>query len=89
MTSNVDGAITYLGSEDHPMFEGTLTPEDGALTTIFAAAHPDPWRWKNKYGGSYLEPFGALVEPSQDAQDAQLAAGLWDASESVLKDIGA
>jgi hypothetical protein len=34
-------------------------------------------------------PYGVIQEPSKNAQNGQLAAELWTASEKVLKDIGA
>jgi hypothetical protein len=72
-----------------PVMEKALSPADGALTTVFAAAHPDPWRQKDVYAGAYLLPFGAITIPSEDALSSQLAADLWAASEHVLKNIGA
>jgi hypothetical protein len=66
-----------------------LTPEDGALTGIFAAAHPELWEKKDVYGGAYLVPFGQLAQTTNDAQSLQLAGDLWKVCEQVLNDIGA
>ena len=64
-----------------------MTPLDGALTPLFAAAHPLPFIERGKYGGAYLVPFGAIGKTSEDGDSEQLAKDLWDTSERVLKDV--
>ncbi|KAF5857994.1 hypothetical protein ETB97_004993 [Aspergillus alliaceus] len=81
-----DGVTRYFG-EGNDRLKDLLTPMDGALTPIFAAAHPLPLIEKEKYGGAYLVPFGKLGETSEDGRNGQLAKDLWNTSEQVLKDV--
>ncbi|EEA28828.1 short-chain dehydrogenase, putative [Talaromyces marneffei ATCC 18224] len=67
----------------------SLSPLDGALTTIFAAAHPEVWEKRHLYGGAYVEPYGSIEQSSEDARDLVLAANLWKSSEDVLQNIAA
>lgn len=61
-----------------PLERRTLTsPEVGARTTVFCATSPDA------VPGGYHRR-GAPAEPSADARDAEVAAGLWDATTSLL-----
>ena len=54
-----------------------LSPEVGARTTVHCATAPDV------VSGGYYER-SALKEPSPDAQDAAVAAELWDRTEAWL-----
>lgn len=65
----------------------SLSPAEGALTSLFAATSPKVWRDKETYGGAYLVPFGKLETPSQNAQNAELAEELWASSEQVVNSI--
>ena len=53
-------------------------PQQGAATTIHAAAAPS----LKGVGGAFLADCGA-TPPSDAAQDAELARGLWEASEKL------
>jgi hypothetical protein len=66
---------------------GALTPLEGAMTSLFAATSPVVWEEREKYGGEYLMPFGAVETPSEDAQNAELAEELWVTSERVVKEV--
>ncbi|KAF8574273.1 NAD-P-binding protein [Ramaria rubella] len=61
-----------------------LNPEKGAHTSLFAATSPAVRESLNAYKGKYLVPFGEVQEPSQTAQDPQLAKRLWDTTEKIL-----
>ncbi|KAI1735004.1 short-chain dehydrogenase [Xylaria scruposa] len=80
-----DGAARYLGSRDNEVFRKGLTPAEGALTTLFTAAHPEPVLDRAKYAGAFVLPFGGWKEASQQAQDPALAAQLWEGSDALLK----
>eukprot|EP01087_Luapelamoeba_hula_P018315 TRINITY_DN5888_c0_g1_i2.p1 TRINITY_DN5888_c0_g1~~TRINITY_DN5888_c0_g1_i2.p1 ORF type:complete len:340 (-),score=46.44 TRINITY_DN5888_c0_g1_i2:96-1079(-) len=58
------------------------SPEDGALTTLYVATHPDiesvPLR------GQYFTPTAHLDTPSHHALDADLARRLWEYSEALV-----
>jgi hypothetical protein len=47
------------------------------------------WEKRDLYGGAYVEPYGRIEQPSEDAKDPVLAANLWNSSEVVLQSIGA
>jgi hypothetical protein len=79
-----DGAARYQGSRDTEAFRTALSPADGALTPLFAAAHPEPTMEKAKYAGAFLLPFGGWKEASEMARDPKLAEQLWSASEELL-----
>ncbi|KAJ1717549.1 hypothetical protein NYO67_219 [Aspergillus flavus] len=80
--ANEEG-IPMVATSMHP--GGVRT--DGALTPLFAAAHPLPFIERGKYGGAYLVPFGDIGKISEDGDSEQLAKDLWDTSERVLKDV--
>ncbi|KAF5611693.1 light induced alcohol dehydrogenase Bli-4 [Fusarium subglutinans] len=78
-----DGAAGYLGGRDNDVFRSNLSPFEGAITPLFAAAHPEPAQHRDKYAGSFIMPFGGLKEPTEDANNAELAKQLWTTSEQV------
>ncbi|KAF5623087.1 light induced alcohol dehydrogenase Bli-4 [Fusarium sp. NRRL 52700] len=81
-----NGAAGFLGGGDNEIFRSNLSPFEGALTPLFAAAHPEPAQQRDKYAGSFITPFGALKEPTQDANNVELAKQLWTTSEKVNRD---
>ncbi|KAF5633938.1 sugar transporter STL1 [Fusarium tjaetaba] len=78
-----NGAAGYLGGRDNDIFRSNLSPFEGAITPLFAAAHPEPARQRDKYAGSFIMPFGGLKEPTEDANNVELAKQLWTTSEKV------
>ncbi|KAI0451268.1 short-chain dehydrogenase [Xylaria acuta] len=82
-----DGSARYLGGRDGDLFRKALSPADGALTILFAAAHPEPALDRAKYGGAFVLPFGGWKEASEQAQDPAAAAQLWEGGEALLKTI--
>lgn len=93
LTTDLDGASRHIDKYHADIRESitsrSLTPLGGALTTIFAAAHPEVWEKRDLYGGAYVEPYGRVEQASEDARDPVLAANLWKASEDILQSIGA
>ncbi|KAJ7582159.1 short-chain dehydrogenase [Mycena floridula] len=77
-----DGATAFIGKGD--VLAQALSPFDGALTAMLAATDPIVWEERERYGGAYLLPFGIITEPSENAQNAELARELWATSELVL-----
>lgn len=89
----LDGANRYIDKYYADIRESievrSLSPLDGSLTIIFAAAHPEVWEKKDLYGGAYVVPYGRIEQASEGARDPVLAASLWKSSEEVLQSIGA
>ncbi|KAE8324552.1 hypothetical protein BDV39DRAFT_207847 [Aspergillus sergii] len=81
-----DGVTRYFG-KGNDRLKDLLAPLDGALTPLFAAAHPMPFIERGRYGGAYLVPFGDIGKTSEDGENEQLAKDLWGTSERVLKDV--
>jgi len=69
------------------MLDNSLSPLDGAMTSLFAATHPEVWKEKERFNGAYLMPFGVVEESSEDAWDVGLAEELWRTSESVVRGV--
>lgn len=68
-------------------FIPTVTPAQGAHTTLFAATSNKVQFDKRKYAGTYLLPFGEVTEPSKEAKDPVAARELWETSERVVKEM--
>jgi len=81
-----DGAHKFVGDNKH-LLEGAMTPEQGALTPLFAATKPEIWTEKDKYAGAYLMPYGVIQPVSETAQDPELAKQLWSTSELVINQV--
>jgi hypothetical protein len=79
-----DGAADYLGSRDHASFQKAFSPSEGAITPLWAAAHPDPAKDRSMYAGAFLLPYGGWKEPSELARNVDTAKQLWETSENVL-----
>eukprot|EP00743_Colponemidia_sp_Colp-15_P002052 GILK01002226.1.p1 GENE.GILK01002226.1~~GILK01002226.1.p1 ORF type:complete len:311 (-),score=44.40 GILK01002226.1:154-1086(-) len=60
------------------------TPDQGALTSLYAVASPDITT--NKLTGQYFVPTAKLSAPSAYAQDPELAKKLWQVSEELVKE---
>jgi len=82
----LDGAGRFLG-RDSEQFKSNLSPFEGAITPLWAAAHPEPTEDRTKYAGAFVYPWGGLKEPTVQAQNAELAKELWETSEKVLDKI--
>lgn len=83
----VDGSIKFVGQENLARLDDSLSPAEGALTSLFAATSPKVWSEKERYGGAYLVLFGDIEMPSENAMNAELAEELWGTSEMVVKDV--
>ena len=62
-------------------------PEVGAYNSCFAAAAPEIREDRGKWKGTYVEPVGAIAEPSEIARRKGLAQELWNTTERVLEDL--
>jgi NAD(P)-dependent dehydrogenase (short-subunit alcohol dehydrogenase family) len=83
-----DGAAKYNNKPREEIdIPGILTPFEGAITPLFAAAHPEPAADFAKFAGRFIMPFGGLKEPTDAAKDPELAKQLWMTSESILDKI--
>ncbi|KAG8742222.1 hypothetical protein FRC12_015420 [Ceratobasidium sp. 428] len=60
------------------------TPDQGALTSMFAATNPVVRAEPEKYKGKYLMPVDKVTAPSKLAQDEELGKRLWDLSEKIV-----
>jgi hypothetical protein len=64
------------------------TCDQGAYNSVFAAASPIIRKSPELYKASYISgDYGKLKKPSKNAQDPEIASGLWDLTESFLKSI--
>jgi hypothetical protein len=81
------GAINFVGPQNLSRLANSLSPLEGAMTSLFAAAHPVVWGEKERYKGRYLMPFGVVESPSEDARDLRLAEELWRTSEVAVRGI--
>jgi len=64
-----------------------MTPLEGAMTPLFAAANPIVWEEREKYKGQYLMPYGVISETSENAGNPELATQLWETSERVVNSV--
>lgn len=62
----------------------TLTPSQGAYTSLFAVASPKILFTPEKYRGACLVPFGKIESLSPFADDVELQQRVWDATEAVV-----
>lgn len=60
------------------------TPDEGAFTSVIAAASADIKSKPEKYKGAYLEPNGVIATPSKSATNAEWASELWETTENIL-----
>ncbi|KAJ3152085.1 Uridine-cytidine kinase-like 1 [Geranomyces michiganensis] len=63
-----------------------LTPYQGALTSLYAAASPEIV--EKGYRARYFVPYAKLAEPSAYALDEVKAKNLWELSEKILREKG-
>ncbi|POW00964.1 hypothetical protein PSHT_12780, partial [Puccinia striiformis] len=63
-----------------------LTPEQGAITLLYAATDPDVDAKDMR--SAYLTPFGKVSKPAKNARDPDgiLAAQVWNLCEALVKD---
>ncbi|KAG1853330.1 hypothetical protein C8R48DRAFT_675973 [Suillus tomentosus] len=62
--------------------------DQGAYTSVFAAASEEVAKQREKYKGMYLTPTGKLTEPTKVARDEGLAKELWDTVDRFLEEKG-
>lgn len=61
-------------------------PDDGASTSLFAAASPLVRDDPEKYAGQYMLPVGTLTS-SKATRDTEMAEKLWTNTESFLQSL--
>jgi len=64
-----------------------MTPQQGAITQLFAATSPDVRKEADKYKGQYLVPYGRVAQPSEVARKPELPGQLWALTERVVQEI--
>ncbi|KAF8886522.1 hypothetical protein BD779DRAFT_1673151 [Infundibulicybe gibba] len=85
---------TFAARTPFPMLAGVLmaifflSVEAGAHNPCFAAASPEMKHNPKKYQGKYMEPVGAVVDPSPNAMRDDLADELWASTGKILQDLG-
>ncbi|KAG2095897.1 uncharacterized protein F5147DRAFT_840085 [Suillus discolor] len=65
-----------------------VRPDQGAYTSVFAAASEDVAKQREKYKGMYLRPVGKITKPTKVATDEGLAKELWDTVDKFLEERG-
>ncbi|KAF2120885.1 short-chain dehydrogenase [Lophiotrema nucula] len=78
-----NGAAEYQGGWDKADFSKAFTPAEGAITPLYAAAHPEVREQADKYRGAFLLPWGGIKTPSTLVERAP---ELWEISEKLLKE---
>ncbi|KAH7114204.1 NAD-P-binding protein [Dendryphion nanum] len=83
------GAIEYQGGPDSFVKGDSVTPFEGAITPLFAAAHPEPRENEKTFRGKFLLPWGGVkeVEKWNGDEAEKKARELWALSEKILEDI--
>ncbi|KAF8150191.1 hypothetical protein B0H34DRAFT_679082 [Crassisporium funariophilum] len=59
-------------------------PDEGAFTSVFAAASPLVHESPEKYKGAYLVPVGKIVQTAENARKVDLQDELWETTEKYL-----
>jgi hypothetical protein len=63
-----------------------VLPDQGARTSLFAAASPVVRADPEAYRGAYIVPYGKVEKLNIHARNPQLAEDLWKVSEIALAD---
>jgi hypothetical protein len=63
-------------------------PDEGAYTSVFAAASPDIKERPDAYKGAYLEPVGKFFTLGKTVRNPTLGPELWTTTETFLTKIG-
>ena len=61
-----------------------LTPDDGALTSLYCATSPEIE--EKKLRGKYFIPFGVESSPSNNAKNEELAKKLWQFTDDLVNE---
>ncbi|KAJ8482844.1 hypothetical protein ONZ45_g14808 [Pleurotus djamor] len=64
------------------------TPEEGAYTSLFAAASPVIRAEKDRFKGAYVKPFGVVIEPLKQTKNAEIGEELVAFTEEFLREVG-
>ena len=63
-------------------------PDEGAYTSVVAAASPDVRKRPDAYKGAYLEPVGKIFALGKVVRNPELGPELWTTTETFLATIG-
>ncbi|RIA88682.1 hypothetical protein C1645_825970, partial [Glomus cerebriforme] len=74
------GIIAKIGFKIINVF--AKSPENGALTQLYAATSPEII--EKNYRGKYFVPYGELENPTEAAQNDELAEKLWKYTEDLI-----
>lgn len=80
------GSEKVLGADDED-YKKAITAYEGALTAVWAAAHPEVRASERDYDGMFLVPYGALGKVPDLAANMAEAEALWSISENLLTDV--
>lgn len=86
------GLVATPGSEkvmgvDSKEYKEALTAYEGALTAVWAAAHPEVRAREGDFDGAFVMPYGAPRAVYGLAANMAEAETLWNVSEKILADI--
>lgn len=80
---HIAGAMRFM-KEGDPLLATFGKPHQGALTPLFAAAHPAITSERDKYAGAYIVPLGDVPDLRGNARREGLGGDLWRISEEVV-----
>jgi hypothetical protein len=67
--------MKFVGPDDLIRLDKYISPADGALTSICAAASRKVWTEEQNYGGAYLIPF-SKVEALSETGNSKTCGGV-------------
>jgi len=74
----IKGSIKFVSPDNLSRLDNSLSPLEGAMTSLFAATHPIIWAEKERFKGAYLMPYGVVESPGEEAMNPRLAEELWN-----------
>lgn len=77
--------VAWLASMTTKYF--MLGAEEGAYTSLFAAASSAVGEKRDEYRATYLVPYDKITIPSPLARDPELGQALWKTTEQILHDV--
>ncbi len=60
------------------------SPDQGAVTLLFAAAAREVGEKKAMYGGQFLAPYGKVGTPHRDMKNEKIALDLWNTTRTLV-----
>jgi NAD(P)-dependent dehydrogenase (short-subunit alcohol dehydrogenase family) len=82
---STDGALAIFVPVMRPMVKKTMnTPEQGAITPLFAATAAEVREKRGEYGGKFLQPFGQIGKPHPILGHEGAVGALWSRTEEEV-----